>query len=443
MNENTIYKKEVTTKNVLKFSIPTIIMTLFMSFYTMIDGLFVSNIIGTNGLSAINLTAPIIQFVTAISTMLATGGSAVIMKKIGENKFHEAKEDFTFLIIINIIIGLIMCTIGYLSINLIFENINISKEVLNYCKEYLSYYLLFTIPILLMNNFTLYMIACDKSKLSLICSVSGGITNIILDYIFLVILNTGIKGAAIATGLGYSITTIVGLFVFSKSNNIISFKKPVIRPKVLILTATNGCSEMANVLVTGIITLIFNNIMLKYIGEDGIAAVTIIMYVMMFISSLYSGYIYGIAPMISYYYGEKNNKKLKNLTSISLKIILFISILTLILSILFTKPLVSIFTGENIKVYDIAVYGNYICSIALLFIGFNIFSSGLFTALSNGITSMILAFCRSFVFMIISLILLPKILGINGIWLSIPFAEFLSIIQSILIFKKYKKIYNY
>ena len=167
MENLNVYDKPVTLKNIFRFALPTIAMTVFMSFYTMADGLFVSNLIGTNALSAINLTAPVIQLVTAISTMLAAGGSALIMKKMGEHKTEEAKEDFTFLILVNVIAGAVMCSAGYLVMEHMFAGMNLSADVEGYCMEYLSRYLLFTVPVLLMNNFTLYMIASGKSALSL------------------------------------------------------------------------------------------------------------------------------------------------------------------------------------------------------------------------------------------------------------------------------------
>lgn len=443
MENQNVYERPVTLKNILKFAIPTIAMTVFMSFYTMVDGLFVSNLIGTNALSAINLTAPIIQLVTAISTMLATGGSAVIMKKMGGQKTQEAKEDFTFLILVNVVVGFIMCGLGYMLMEDIFAGMNLSSDVAGYCIEYLSCYLLFTVPILLMNNFTLYMIASEKAALSLICSVTGGILNMVLDYIFIKTFDMGIRGAALATGLGYSVTAVVGLFVFSQKKNLLHFKKPVFRFKVLISAATNGCSEMATALVTGIITMMFNWTMLHYVGENGVAAVTIIMYVLMFASSLYTGYSYGVAPMISFYYGEQNHDKLKKLVTISLKVIGVISLLTVVASFILTKPLVSVFARPDNPVYDLAVTGNKICTIALFFIGFNIFASGMFTALSNGIVSAILAFSRSFVFMLITMIILPIFLGVNGIWLATPAAELMALALSTSMFAKYRKKYQY
>ena len=262
MENKNVYEKPVTLKNILKFAVPTIAMTVFMSFYTMVDGLFVSNLIGTDALSAINLTAPVIQLVTAVSTMLATGGSAVIMKKMGEQKTEEAKQDFTFLILVNVVVGIVMCGAGYVAMEHIFAGMNLSAAVEGYCVEYLSRYLVFTVPILLMNNFTLYMIASEKATLSLICSVTGGVLNMVLDYVFIAGFSMGISGAAVATGLGYSVTAVAGLFVFSRKKSLLHFTKPVCRFRVLAGAATNGCSEMATALVTGIITMMFNWTML-------------------------------------------------------------------------------------------------------------------------------------------------------------------------------------
>ena len=443
MENQSIYQKPITTKNIMKFALPTIAMSLFMSFYTMVDGLFVSNLIGTNALSAVNLSAPIISLVTAISTMLATGGSTIIMKKVGENRRKEANADFTYLIIVNIIVGMVMWIIGYFCMNIIFGKMDVSAEVLHHSREYLGHYLLFTIPILLMNNFALYLIASGKSTVSFVCSVAGGVVNIVLDYVFIKIAGMGTAGAAMATGLGYSVTAVEGFIVFSNKNNLLHFTKPSFSFAVVKRAVSNGCSEMATALVTGITTLIFNWTMLRYVGENGVAAITIIMYVLMFVSSLFSGYSYGVAPMISYHYGAENKEKLRRLVRKSIKIIGIISIISLITSIVITKPLVGIFTRPDNPVFELAVTGNRICSIALLFIGFNIFSSGMFTALNNGLISAILAFSRSFVFMIICLLALPVLFGVTGIWLANPAAELMAVLLAFTMFIKYKNKYGF
>lgn len=443
METENVYLKPITLKNIMKFALPTIAMSLFMAFYTMVDGLFVSNLIGTNALSAINLSAPIISLVTAISTMLATGGSAVIMKKAGEKKQQEANENFTFLIIVNIVVGITMTLIGYLCMNMLFSQMDVSADVLHHTEQYLSRYLLFTISILLMNNFSLYLIAAGKATVSFVCSVAGGVLNIVLDYLFIGVIGMGTEGAAIATGLGYSVTTVVGFIIFCNKKNLLHFTRPHFSFDVLKKAISNGCSEMATALVTGITTLMFNWTMLRYVGENGIAAITIIMYVLMFVSSLFSGYSYGVAPMISYYYGEQNHEKLKKLIRKSLKIIAVISVLSLAASLIITKPLVSIFARPDNPVFELAVTGNRICSIALLFIGFNIFSSGMFTALNNGIVSAILAFSRSFVFMVICLLALPLFFGVTGIWLATPAAELMAIALACFMFLKYKNKYKF
>ena len=443
MEKENAYHKPVTLKNILSFAVPTIAMSLFMSFYTMVDGLFVSNLIGSSALSAINLTAPVIQLVTAVSTMLATGGSAVIMKKMGEGKRREAREDFTLLILVNVLAGAAMCALGYLITGRLFGAMDLTPEAAGYCVDYLSRYLLFTVPILLMNNFTLYMIASEKAGLSLLCTVAGGVLNIVLDYVFIAVCGLGIGGAAIATGLGYSVTAAAGLFVFSRKKSLLHFTRPALRPRVLLDAASNGCSEMATALVTGIVTMMFNWTMLRYVGEDGVAAVTIIMYVLMFASSLYTGYSYGVAPMLSYYWGERNHEKLKKLVSVSLRIILVISLTTAAFSYAATEPLVSIFARPDDPVYGLAVAGNRLCTLALLFIGFNIFASGMFTALSNGVVSAVLAFSRSFVFMLLTMLTLPALLGVAGVWLATPAAELMALALSAWMFFRYRGRYQY
>lgn len=438
------YGKPVTLGNVLRFALPTMIMTIFTTFYTMVDGLFVSNLISTNALSAINLTAPLIGLITAISGMLATGGSAVVMTKMGEGRENEAREDFTLLILTNVVVGAIMMLLGFCFMDQLLAMMQLSDEVLSFCRLYLSRYLIFTIPILLMYNFSLYLIAADKSRLSLICSIAGGITNIVLDYLFIAILDLGIAGAAIATGLGYSITALAGMWVFAHRQCLLHFCKPAWRSRTLLKSASNGLSEMATALVSGITTLLFNLAMLRYIGENGVAAITIIMYVLMFASALFIGYSYGIAPTLSFYYGQGDQAKLSKLVKISLAFVGIVSIGCTALSISLTEPLVGIFVRSQDPVYALAVTGNKLCSLALLFLGFNVLASGLFTALSNGIVSAVLALSRSFIFTVAAITLLPIFLGgVTGVWLATPCAELMGLTMSIFCFLRYRKRYGY
>ena len=437
------YHLPVTGRNILRFVFPTIVMTVFNTFYTMVDGLFVSNLIGTAALSAINLTAPAIGLITAVSGMLATGGSAVVMKKMGEGREEEARQDFTLLILTNAVVGAVMMALGYGLMDVLLGSMGLSPEVFGYCHAYLSDYLLFTIPILLMYNFSLYLIAADRSRLSLICTVAGGVSNIVLDYVLIAMAGLGIRGAAAATGLGYSLTAAAGLLVFRKRDSLLHFQKPVFRGGVLFHASANGLSELATSLVSGITTLLFNLAMLKYIGEDGVAAITIIMYVLMFVSALFIGYSYGAAPMISYYHGEGNHEKLKKLVRFSVRFILGASALCAAVSALATPALVGVFTRPGSPVYALAVTGNRLCSIALLFLGLNVFASSMFTALSNGVVSAVLAFSRSFLFTVACVQLLPLLLGVTGVWLATPAAELLGLLMSAALLARYQKRYGY
>ena len=437
------YHLPVTGRNILRFVFPTIVMTVFNTFYTMVDGLFVSNLIGTAALSAINLTAPAIGLITAVSGMLATGGSAVVMKKMGEGREEEARQDFTLLILTNAVVGAVMMALGYGLMDVLLGSMGLSPEVFGYCHAYLSDYLLFTIPILLMYNFSLYLIAADRSRLSLICTVAGGVSNIVLDYVLIAMAGLGIRGAAVATGLGYSLTAAAGLLVFRKRDSLLHFQKPVFRGGVLFYASANGLSELATSLVSGITTLLFNLAMLKYIGEDGVAAITIIMYVLMFVSALFIGYSYGAAPMISYYHGEGNHEKLKKLVRFSVRFILGASALCAAVSALATPALVGVFTRPGSPVYALAVTGNRLCSIALLFLGLNVFASSMFTALSNGVVSAVLAFSRSFLFTVACVQLLPLLLGVTGVWLATPAAELLGLLMSAALLARHQKRYGY
>ena len=437
------YHLPVTGRNILRFVFPTIVMTVFNTFYTMVDGLFVSNLIGTAALSAINLTAPAIGLITAVSGMLATGGSAVVMKKMGEGREEEARQDFTLLILTNAVVGAVMMALGYGLMDVLLGSMGLSPEVFGYCHAYLSDYLLFTIPILLMYNFSLYLIAADRSRLSLICTVAGGVSNIVLDYVLIAMAGLGIRGAAVATGLGYSLTAAAGLLVFRKRDSLLHFQKPVFRGGVLFHASANGLSELATSLVSGITTLLFNLAMLKYIGEDGVAAITIIMYVLMFVSALFIGYSYGAAPMISYYHGEGNHEKLKKLVRFSVRFILGASALCAAVSALATPALVGVFTRPGSPVYALAVTGNRLCSIALLFLGLNVFASSMFTALSNGVVSAVLAFSRSFLFTVACVQLLPLLLGVTGVWLATPAAELLGLLRSAALLARHQKRYGY
>lgn len=439
-----ILAKKFNFLSLLKFTAPTIIMMVFMSFYTMIDGVFVSKYIGTSALSAVNIVYPFLSFVIAVAIMLATGGSAVIAKKMGENKLKEAKENFSLIILIGIIIGIIITILGLIFLDPLIRLLGASDAIYQFCYDYGLILILFTTFGILQMLFQYFFVTAGKPTIGLIVTFIGGVANIVLDYVFIVPMDMGIAGAALATGIGFSIPAIFGFFYFLlNKKGVLHLTKPKLDFKMLFSTFVNGSSEMVINLAGAVTTFLFNIVMMQYLGEDGVAAITIILYAQFLLIAIYLGYSSGIAPIISYNYGNKNTQELRKLFKISMIFLIVTSLINYIVSILLANNIVTIFAEQGTSVFNIAKDGFRTFSISYIFIGINIFASGMFTALSNGKVSAIISFLRTFLFLIISIIFLPKILGIEGIWLAVPIAEFLTIIISIIYLIKLRKTYEY
>ena len=443
MIEKNIYKKEITFKVLLAFTIPTILMTLIQASYSMIDGIFIANILGDKALSSLTLISPFFNLFMAIATMFSSGGCAIIMKKMGEKKDVEAKQDFTMLIIINIIIGIILSVLTLLFSNNLVSMFDASQIVLDNSNSYLYAYSFFIIFQLLLSNLLVYTIASGKTKLAMSSSIFGGVFNIVFDYILIKQFSMGMAGAAIASGFGMLIPCLILCTQFFKKSNMLYFVMPKFRFNVLFKTITNGFSEFSSYLVSGVVMMLFNTRMLSIGGVSGVAASTITFYVFGLMSALYMGYMFGVSPLISYFYGSKEIYKFKKIRVISLKLIFYIAITTTIISVLGSEFLVGIFTNESSESYMLAIDGNKLFSIALLFVGFNTFSSMLFTSLSNGKISAIISFFRTFIFLIATILILPILFGINGLWLAVPISELCALILSLYFFRKYKKQYQY
>lgn len=442
MNEN-FYKREFNFKGVIVYVIPTILMMIIQASYSMIDGIFISNIIGDNGLSALTLISPLFNFFMALGAMFSSGGNAIVMKKIGEKSEDEARQDFSMLILITIMLG-ILITIGMIFFyDNIVDMLGANQIVTMYSNQYLFAYSFFIIPQILFSSLQMYTLAIGKSKLAMFSAIFGGIFNIVFDFLLIKVFNFGMFGASISSGLGMLIPCLILIKSFFNNKNLIYFVVPKFRIKTLTKTMTNGISEFTTNFVSGIVMLLFNSRMLYYAGEDGISASTITFYVFGFMSALYTGYMFGVAPMLSYFYGAKDNKKLQKIRNISIIFISFISLVSTFCSVYFSKQLVSIFTNQTSNVFSIALNGNRLFSIALLFVGANTFSSMLFTSLSNGKISAIISFFRTFVFLVLAIIILPIIFDINGLWLAVPISEILTLIISLYFILKYKKFYNY
>lgn len=429
--------------SLLKFALPTIVMMIFMALYSIVDGIFVSNFVGTDALSAINIVYPVLNIIIGIAIMFSTGGSAIIARKIGENDVKGANNDFSLIIVTSTVIGIIVSILGILFLNPIIHILGANKTLEKYCYDYLLILLLFAPASILQLMFQTLFVTAGKPAIGLILTILSGVTNAVFDYILIVPMNLGISGAAIATSMGYILPSVFGLIYFMSKKRTLHFTKFKINFKTILESCFNGSSEMVTNISSGVITFLFNIIMMHYLGEDGVAAITIVLYSQFLFTALYIGFSLGVAPVISFNYGSNNIKQLKRIFKICMTFILVSSILIFGVSILFSQNIVSIFSQKGTRVYEITINGFVLFSLSYLFCGFNIFTSGMFTAFSNGKISAIISFMRTFIFIVLGIIFLPNILDINGIWLAVPFAELLGFVVSLLYLKSEKPNYRY
>ena len=440
--ENSLEKK-VTLTSLIRYTSPTVIMMVFFSLYTIIDGMFISKFVGANALSATNIVYPVINILIGIGVMFATGGSAIVAKTMGENKNEEAREYFTLITISAIVVGIIVEIICIVFMKDIIYALGATQSLYLNCREYLFFMIIFTPFIILKLYFDYFLVTAGVPKLGLISSIAGGVLNTILDYVFIVQLNMGVKGAALATSIGYILPTLVGIIYFFNKKNLLHFVKPKFNFNVLIKTCSNGVSEMVTQVSSALITFSFNIVMIKFLGEEGVAAITIILYIEFLLNAAYLGFTSGVSPRISYNYGKQDEDQVKNLFKYSIIIICTFGVIIFVMSRAMSEILISLFAEKGSTLFDISHNGFMFFSIAFLIAGINIFGSGMFTAFSNGKVSALLSFLRTFVFFLMGILILPRIMGVNGVWLVVPFAEICTMIFSLTFMYKYKKEYLY
>lgn len=417
--------------SLIQFAFPSIVMMLFMGLYTIVDTIFVARFVDINALSSINIVCPVINIIVGLGTMLGAGGSAIVAKKMGSRKTDEARSNFTLIIITGIITGLVITVIGLLFLDELIWGLGASEILYPYCKDYLMIQLIFVVGNIMQVLYQNLFVTAGKPNLGLILSVLAGIANIIFDYIFIVLLKMGIKGAALGTGIGYMIPTVIGTIFFLIGKSELHFCKPQMDTYVLLKSCSNGASEMVSQLSTAVTTFLFNATMMKLLGEDGVAAITVIIYSGFLLTSLYIGFSMGVAPIISYNYGSGDVKQLKKVVRICFCFIMTISVFVFLFSFFAGETIAKIFAENNKNVFEITKMGFTIFSFSFLFSGCNIFSSALFTALSNGKASAIISFLRTFGFIMIFLLVLPRFLKETGVWLAIPIAELLTFMLTI------------
>ena len=438
--ENILARKH-TFGSLIRFAFPTMVMMLFNALYTGVDAIFVSRYVSTQALAAINIVMPITSLLWGLGTMFATGGSAMIAQKMGEENYAEARQNFTAIVLVGVLLGVVLALGGSLCLADIVRALGADAAILPDGQAYLGILLLFTPAVLVQVLFQNLFVTAGKPQLGLFVMVGAGITNLVLEYCLIVVLEMGILGAAIGTGAGYSIATIAGLLLFSRRKGTLHFTKPSIKPRELARVCYNGSSEMITQLATAITMYILNITMMRVAGGDGVAAATIVGNTQYLFSTLMLGFSMGVAPIISYQHGARNKGELRRTVRLSLFFIVSVSVALFVICLLVAPAISSLHAKRDTLAYQIAVHGFQIFAFSFLFSGMGIFTSALFTALSNGKVSAILSFTRTFALLTVFLLVLPCLLGVDGVWLSTPLADALGAILSIGLLLRYRSKY--
>ena len=431
------FETKMTYFQFLRYLVPSVLTMIFLSFYTTIDGFFVSKYAGSDALAGINIVIPITCIIFGVSVMLATGAGAIIGEKLGQKKEQEANEIFSFISIVLLVFSIIFTFVGIIFLKEICIFLGSSTRLLEHVLPYAFVIFLGTIP-MSFKLFFEYLVRTDgRPNIGMLMSMTGLILNVVLDYIFVALFDMGTLGAAWGTFLSITVSMLIGLGYFLKYSHI-KFCKPRLNWTVLFKSCTNGSSEMLTEMSTGITTFLFNLIIMKFFGEDGIAAVTIIMYIYYFFISFYMGIAVAIAPVVSYNVGSRNHTKIKEATRYSFITIALSSVLILAVSLLCGKQIIHLFVDGG-NVFTLTWDGLKLFSPVFLFIGLNVFLSGYFTALGNGFISALISSLRSLILVVVFILTLPNIIGVSGVWITMPLAEATTIFIAIYLYQTYGK----
>ncbi|MCF0105457.1 MAG: MATE family efflux transporter [Holdemanella sp.] len=438
------FDRKFTFFPLLKFAFPCILMQLYISIYSSVDGFFVSRYVGTTAFSGLNIAYPLINLGLGFAIMLAVGAGAYISKEMGEQKFDQARKDFSFLTILSFLCGVIFTILGLLFLNPILKGLGATDSLMPYAQIYARISLYFMPVFFVQVVMSTFFVAAGHPKLGLLATFTSGTANIILDYLFVYLFDMGIAGASLATGMAYCFPVLIGFIFFTfKRNGLLYFVKPAMNLPMILKSCLNGCSEMVTNISFSVTMTLFNIAFMKYYGEDGVAAIGIILYVQYAFVAIFFGYTIGVSPVLSYKYGANDKKQMHEIVMISIQFIILFSIISFVASLLSIKFILNAFAGNNLHVYEITMKGFYIFAIAFLFSGFGICASAMFTSLSNGKVSAIISFGRTFVFLAGSILLLPLLFNEMGLWWAVPVSEILGTLVSIFYFLRYKNRYGY
>lgn len=433
-----------TYSKLLRFVFPSIIMMIFTSIYGVVDGLFVSNFAGKTAFASINLVMPFVMILGGIGFMIGTGGTALVSKVLGEGKKEKANKIFTMMIIFTLLLGTLLSVIGVVSMPWVADFLGATEEMMADCILYGRIVTGFTVAFMLQNVFQSFLIAAEKPKLGLLATVLAGVTNMALDAIFIIVFKWGVAGAAIATGLSQCVGGIFPLIYFSRDNSsLLRLTKTKLEIKPILNACGNGSSELMSNISSSVVSMIYNFQLMKYVGEDGVSAYGVLMYVQFIFVAIYIGYAIGCAPITGYHFGAQNHGELKNMLRKSAFLSAISGVVLTILAIVLSSPLAMLFVGYDEELYELTRHAFSLFAYSFLLAGFNIFTSSFFTALNNGAVSAAISFMRTLIFQTSSVLILPIFLGVDGIWWAITVAEVFAFILSLIFLFAKREKYHY
>ncbi len=433
-----------TYKKLLQFTFPSIIMMIFTSIYGVVDGFFVSNFVGKTPFAAVNFIMPFLMILGGVGFMFGTGGSALVSKTMGEGEPRKAKEYFSLLVYVSAVCGVVIGVLGIVFVRPVAALLGAEGEMLDNCVLYGRIILLALPALMLQYEFQSFFVTAGKPQLGLAVTVAAGVANMVLDWLLVAVFSLGLQGAAIATAVSQCIGGLIPLLYFARRNSsLLQLVEAKLDKKALLQTCANGSSELMSNISMSIVGMLYNAQLLRYAGENGVAAYGVLMYVNMIFIAAFIGYAVGTAPVIGYHYGAKTQGELKSLLGKSLIIIGIFSVAMLGAGQLLAKPLSILFVGYDQTLLALTMRGFAIYSFSFLFAGIAIFGSSFFTALNNGLVSALISFLRTLVFQVAAVLLFPLIWKIDGIWLSIVAAELMAALTTTAFLLGKRKQYQY
>lgn len=431
-------------KRLFKFTLPSVVMMIFTSIYGVVDGFFVSNFVGKTPFAAVNFVMPVLMILGAIGFMFGAGGSALIAKTMGEGNPEKAESLFSLFVYVTAICGIILAAVSFIFLRPLMSLFGAEGEMLENCVVY-GRIILIALPFyMLQYEFQSFFITAQKPHLGLVVTIIAGVANMVLDAVFVAVFHWGLIGAAAATAVSQFLGGIIPLIYFCRKNlSLLRLTKWKYDGKSLLKACTNGSSELMSNISMSLVSMLYNVQLMKYAGENGIAAYGVLMYVNMIFLAVFIGYSTGIAPVVGYHYGAENHGELKNLLKKSIIIIGCSSLIMFFVAELLGAPLARLFVGYDASLFELTSKAFLIYSFSFLFAGIAIYGSAFFTALNDGLTSALISFLRTLVFQVAAVLLLPLVLGIDGIWYSIVAAELIAAIVTILFLFIKKKKYQY